>query len=226
MNKFLIGSNVVLIAAVAFLFYKVSYPNGTSASKEESDTQAIITKDTLKSGKPAFKTVATPPTGKIAFVNIDIINEQSAEVNDLVAEAKRSKTNIEASMESLSMKYQSKVEEYQSAAKAGIRPQSDMENLAREIQQLEREAQNKQLQMDNLSMNINDKNIAFQQNLKEFLVKWNDGRYDFILTYSEAIPSMLLGNSSLDVTQEIIEKVNADYQSRKAEAKSTSKSKK
>ncbi|MCE3260727.1 MAG: OmpH family outer membrane protein, partial [Bacteroidetes bacterium] len=152
-------------------------------------------------------------------VNIDVINEESAEVNDLVAEAKRTKANIEASVERLSIEYQNKVEEYQQSAKAGIRPQSDMEALAKKIQDIEREAQNKQLQMDNLSMNINEKNAAFQDGLKAFLVKWNNGRYDYILTYSEAIPSMLLGNASLDVTKEVITKVNEEYKAKKATVK-------
>jgi len=222
MNKVLIGTNIVLVAAVAFLFYKVNTISATDGETKEENKQTVAA-DSGKKNVSSFNTVATPVTGKIAFVNIDIINEESAEVNDLIAEAKRSKANIEASVESLSMKYQTKVEEYQSAAKAGIRSQSDMEALAKEIQGLELEAQNKQLQMDNLSMAINEKNAAFQDNLKAFLVKWNNGRYDYILTYSESIPSMLLGNAALDVTKEVMEQVNADYKKRKEESKSKSK---
>jgi outer membrane protein len=219
MNKVLIGVNVVLVAAVAFLFYKVSTISEPSGEKEvETETSAEKSPDSAKKSQPV-NSVASPPTGKIAFVNIDVINEESAEVNDLVAEAKRTKANIEASVERLSIEYQNKVEEYQQSAKAGIRPQSDMEALAKKIQDIEREAQNKQLQMDNLSMNINEKNAAFQDGLKAFLVKWNNGRYDYILTYSEAIPSMLLGNASLDVTKEVITKVNEEYKAKKATVK-------
>lgn len=220
MNKILIGVNAVLVVAVGYLFYKTSSATGSSSGEKESTETA--TTDSAKAPEKktnSFNTVATAPTGKIAFINIDIINEKSDEVNDLVSEAKRSKNNIEASVESLSIKYQSKMEEYQRTAKAGIAPQSQLEELAKEIQQIEKEAQNKQLQMDNLSMNINDKNIAFQTGLKDFLVKWNNGRYDYILSYSEAIPSMLLGNASLDVTQEVLTQVNAEYQAKKANSK-------
>lgn len=217
MNKILLGVNVVLIGAVAFLFYKVNTltPAGPDA---ENLTENSAKKDSVKTVS-AVNTLSTPVTGKIAFVNIDIINEQSAEVNDLIAEAKRSKNNIEASVESLSMKYQTKMEEYQNSAKAGIRSQGEMEALAKEIQGIEREAQNKQLQMDNLSLSINEKNAAFQDGLKQFLVKWNDGRFDYILTYSDAIPSMLLGNAALDVTKEVIDQVNSEYTSRKSTVK-------
>lgn len=218
MNKILVGINVVLIAAVAFLFYKVNSLSPADARTETHGENAVNKTDSVKPAN-TVNAVSTPVTGKIAFVNIDVINEQSSEVNDLVAEAKRTKGNIEASVESLSMKYQTKMEEYQTSAKAGIRSQADMEALAKEIQGIEREAQNKQLQMDNLSMSINEKNAAFQEGLKQFLVKWNNGRYDYILTYSEAIPSMLLGNAALDVTKEVIEKVNAEYQNKKSQAK-------
>lgn len=225
MNKILIGVNALLVVAVGYLFYKTSNSGGAAeSSKEESEIKKADSVKTEADKKTAnFTTVASTPTGKIAFINIDIVNEKSDEVNDLVAEAKRSKANIEAAVESLSIKYQSKMEEYQRTAKAGIAPQSQLEELAKEIQQIEKEAQNKQLQMDNLSMNINEKNIAFQTGLKDFLVKWNNGRYDYILSYSEAIPSMLLGNATLDVTQEVLTQVNADYQAKKG---SKSKSKK
>lgn len=224
MNKILIGVNVLLVAAVGYLFYKTSTGTASAETDKENTEAKVDARDSAKSEpekKTAnFNTVATAPTGKIAFINIDIINEKSDEVNDLVAEAKRSKTNIESAVEALSIKYQGKMEEYQRTAKAGIAPQSQLEELAKEIQQIEKEAQNKQLQMDNLSMNINDKNIAFQSGLKEFLVKWNNGRYDYILSYSEAIPSMLLGNATLDVTQEVLTQVNAEYQAKKGKSKS------
>jgi outer membrane protein len=214
MNKLLVGINAVLVLAVAYLFYKVSSIGGAAEEQKNEQVVSETKKDSVKP-KSTFNAVSTPVTGKIAFINIDQLNEQSDEVNDLIADAKRTKTNIEASVENLSKKYQAKVEEYQTSAKAGIKSQAEMEAMAREIQGIEQEAQNKQLQMDNLTMNINDRNAAFQEGLKQFLIKWNNGRFDYILTYSEAIPSMLLGNASLDVTKEVIEQVNAEYKSRK-----------
>ena len=214
MNKIIIGVNVLLIAAVSFLFYKVS-------SITSNENKSITTE--VNNAEPEKITAAkktTPvgniPTGKIAFVNIDILNEKSLEVIDLIAESKRKKTNIEASVESLSMQYQKKVEEFQMSQKAGIAPQSELEAKAREIQAIEKEAQNKQIQMDNLSVDIGEKNAGFQKNVKEFLIKWNNGKYDFILSYSDAIPSMLLGNSTLDITDTILNQLNEEYKKRKS----------
>lgn len=213
MNKILIGVNAILVIAVAFLFYKIS--NNAAPQEEAAKTNeevASVKTEVLKRVDP----VATPVTGKIAFVDIDRLNEESLEIGDLVAETKRRKSNIEASVESLSIRYQKKVEEFQVSQKAGIAPQSELEAKAREIQAIEQEAQNKQLQMDNLSMDINDKNIQFQKNVKNFLIKWNEGRYDYILSYSEAVPSMLLGNTTLEITEEVIKELNKEYSQRKS----------
>jgi outer membrane protein len=209
MNKLLIGVNVLLVAAVAFLFYKVYTTGETAPVKEEN----MVSKETDK--PKAVETAVTPPTGKIAYVNIDRLNEESLEIGDLVTESKKRKNSIEASVENLSIQYQKKVEEFQNSQKAGIAPESELRAKAREIEAIEKEAQEKQLQMDNLSMDINDKNMAFQRNVKDFLVKWNDGRYDYILSYSDAVPSMLLGNGTFDITNDVISELNNEYKQKK-----------
>jgi outer membrane protein len=216
MNKVLIGVNAVLVVAVAFLFYQVN--SGGSAEKAET-TEAVRTEDKSEAPEAALKTeqVANVPTGKIAYVDIDRLNDESLEIGDLVSETQRRKNMIEASMESLNDQYAKEVEDFQRSQRAGIASQSDLEAKARKIQQLENEAQNKQLQMDKLSMDMNEKNNRFQKNVRDLLLKWNAGRYDYILSYSEAIPSMLLGNASLEVTDEVIRELNEAYKASKAQ---------
>lgn len=217
-NKILIGVNAILIVAVVYLFIRVNSDAGSvkGSAPETSDKEEIVQQEEKEKKTETVKQSGNTPTGKIAYVNIDQLNDESLEIADLVAETKRRRSNIEASFENLTMQYQRKVEEFQMSQKAGIAPESELEAKAREIQKIEQEAQNKQLQMDNLSMEINDKNNKFQKTVREFLVKWNNERYDYILTYSEAIPSMLLGNATLDITDEIIKELNADYKKSKS----------
>jgi outer membrane protein len=211
MNKILIAVNGILVIAVAFLFYKVygSTDSGSTtvegAKKEETAASPIV--------QP--QPVAGPVTGKIAYVNIDKLNDQSQEISELVTETKRRKDNIEAAFESLSLQYEKKVEEFQSSQKAGIAGESQLQAKAKEIQSLEQDARNKQVQMDNLTLEITEKNNGFQKSVKNFLTKWNDGRFDYILSYSDAIPSLLVGNPSLDVTDEVIKLLNEEYKGRK-----------
>jgi outer membrane protein len=221
MNRILIGVNAILVVAVGFLFYKVNSLNKPSEETEEKqEITETKSKDTASpTPKAVTANIATPPTGKIAYINIDVINEESEEVKDLVAEAKRSKSNIEASIEHLSRQYQTKLQEYEASAKAGVAPPNVMQEKEKEIIAIEKEAQNKQIQADNFAIAINEKNMAFQKNLKDFLMKWNNGRYDYILSYSESVPTMLLGNASLDVTGEVMAKVNEVYLAKKTSGK-------
>lgn len=218
MNKILIVLTSVLLAAVVFLFVKVF---GAPEPVATDDAVAAVS-ETAPAGeeKPApVKQESNVPTGKIAFVNIDELNEQSLEIKDLVAESKRRQSNIESSVESLQMRYQQKVEEFQRSQRAGIAPESELRAKAKEIEDIEKEAANKQIQMDNLTMDISEKNSAFQRTVREFLLKWNNGRYDYILTYSESLPTLLLGNASLEVTDEVIEGLNDEYKSKKSSKK-------
>ncbi len=217
MNRILIALNAGLVLAVTFLFFKV-YSN-TAQSDEKSEPNSKTISPELPKTKSETKPIGVAPTNKIAFVNIDRLNEESLEISDLVSESKRRKESIEASMEGLNMRYQNKVEEFQLLQKGGIAPKSEMEAKAREIQNIEQEAQNKQLQMDQLTMDMNRKNESFQNSVRQVLLKWNAGRYDYILSYSEALPTLLLGNSSLEITEEVINEVNSEYKQRKTTKK-------
>lgn len=216
MNRFSLALNALLLLAVVFLFYKVYSPT----AKEGTEEQAISDKPKEEVKKPEpLKLAGNTPTGKIAYVNIDRLNEESLEISDLVKESKRRKETIEGSMEALNMKYQNKVEEFQLLQKGGIAPKTELENKAREIQGIEQEAQNKQLQMDQLTMDLNRKNESFQRTVRAVLQDWNNGRFDYVLSYSESIPTMLIGNSELDITDVVIEAVNKEYKQRKSNIK-------
>ena len=215
MTKLLLALNALLIIAVAFLFYKINSITGSSSVSDKTENISDTKNDTIKKIVVPVA-IGTPPTGKIAYLNLDILNENSLEVIDLIKEAKNRKAGIESSLETLSMNYQKKMQEYQVSAKAGIASESEMESKAREIQALEKDAQNKQLQMDNLTNDIGEKNALFQQTIKTFLVKWNNGKYDYILSYSDAVPTMLLGNATLDITAEVVELINQEYKTKKA----------
>jgi outer membrane protein len=215
LNRILIGLNVLLVAAVAFLFYKVMQPADSATDEYVRESAEQEVKVAEKPAAPEGRT----PTGKIAYVNIDKLNEQSLEIIDLIAESKRRKNSIEQSVEALSMEYQKKVEEFQNSQKAGIAPESELRKKAQDIERIEQEAQEKQMQMDKLTMDINEKNADFQRTVRDYMNRWNNGRHDFVLSYSEAVPSMLVGNPTLEVTDEVIRGLNDEYRGKKSKKK-------
>lgn len=206
MNKVLLAVNGVLVLAVGYLFYKVG--SGSTSENTANSTSEVTKKPVVIEHKNV------PVTGKIAFINIDSLNEQSLFVDYMIKKLKSSRASIEASVESLSIQYQNKVKEYQSSASAGIAPESELAMKAKEIQAIEREVQNKQVQMDNLAMEMNEKNNAFQNEVRRFVREKYEGKFDYVLTFSEAIPSMLYGNNALDITHEVIMQLNEDYKNK------------
>jgi len=205
--------NLVLTGLIIWIFILL-YSSRNAENQEESSSSVKDETSDVNADNKEKKSVAY--TGKIAFINIDTLNEKSEFVGDLVKKLKASKTQIEASLESLQQQYQQKIKEYQTSASAGIAPESELAAKAKEIQAIEKEAQNKQIQMDNLAMELNEKNEIFQREVKKLIEKEYGSRYDFILSYSDAIPSLLYGNPGCDITNEVVELINKEYRSLKS----------
>ncbi len=214
MNKILLTVNGVLVVAVGYLFYKsCANPNSEVCHSKIINSDSLANNINLKPKK--IEQIGTEPTGKIAFINLDILNETSNEVKDLEKEAKSRRSAIEGSLMALQQNYEKEMMDYQNSAKAGIASEAELNAKAKKIQQIEKDAQNKQLQIDNLTMDIAEKNEIFQKNIKEFLLKWNAGKYDYILSYSESVPTMLLGNATLDITNQVVPLINEEYNNKK-----------
>jgi hypothetical protein len=76
MNKLLLGLNALLIIAVAFLFYKINSSSGSKSDEEKTDITTETKNDTVKQ-QTIPVAVGTTPTGKIAYLNLDVLNEKS-----------------------------------------------------------------------------------------------------------------------------------------------------
>lgn len=212
MNKVLLALNGLLIAAVAFLFFKVSSLSSSADSNAESKTEDNKTPVVVENKN-------VPVTGKIAYINIDKINEQSLFVADMVKKLERTKSSIEASLENLGMKYEEKVKDYQSSASAGIIPENELAAKARDIQAIEKDAQGKRVQMDNLGIELNEKNEVFKAEIKNLILEKYSGKFDYVLTYSENVPLIVYGNPAFDVTDEVIVQINEIYKNKKTAKK-------
>ncbi|MBK7818930.1 MAG: OmpH family outer membrane protein [Sphingobacteriaceae bacterium] len=211
MNKILITVNALLVIAVGYLFYLVG-------GNKTADTNSQEGKEEIK--KPiVIENKNVPVTGKIAFINIDQINEKSLFVMDMVKKLEKTKNSIEASLENLGMRYEEKVKDYQSSASAGIIPESELASKAKEIQNIEKDAQSKRLQMDNLGIELNEKNESFKADIKNLISEKYSGKFDYVLTYSENVPLIVYGNPSFDITEEVIIQINESYKSKKAVSK-------
>ena len=208
MKNVLYGIVAVLAICVGILFYQVqSLKGGTDGSTENSDGG----KKEIK--KPVIINSATDPLpkGSIAYINIDTLNEKYLFISDYVKVLKNKRIALETQMQALSQKFQEDYESAQQSAQAGLLPPAEMENKKRDLERQQRELENKQIQMDKLAMDMQEKNEQLQRDVKEFLAINYEGKYDFIMAYTVAVPTILLADPKLEITYQVLDALNKEY---------------
>ena len=195
--------NGILAVVVGILFYQVQSLKAVSETEQESvDSKS----------KPVIIESSTKLTeAKIAYVNTDSINEHYAYIADFTKIIRNKKTALEAQMQSMTAKFQQDYEAFQQSARAGVAPQSELQKQQANLERQQQELANKELQMQNLGVELEEKNIELNKNVKDYLLKINNGRFDYILSYSDVMPTILLANPKLDITAEVLKGINDEY---------------
>ena len=204
--------NGVLAIAVAILFYQVHSLKNNSGETETSS----LASDSA-SVKPKINEVG--PTdladAKIAFVNIDSINSQYLYLADYSKKMKGQVQAIESQLESLTASLQTEYEAYQQSAQAGIAPQAKLVEMEESLKHKDQEIKNKQLQLQNIQYDQQDKIIELNEKLQQVVDKYNNGRFDYVMSYSETLPLLVFKNKKLDISRDIITILNDEYKNSK-----------
>jgi len=200
--------NGVLAIAVAILFYQVHSLKNGGVTVENSTSEAAV--------KPTIVTSATNlADAKIAYVNTDSINEHYDYIADFTKVIRNKKATLESQMQSMTAKFQQEYEAFQQSAQAGVAPQAELQKQQASLERQQQELANKELQMQNLGIELEEKNMELNKSVKDYLVKINNGRFDYILSYSDLMPTILLTNPKLDITTEVLNGINEEYKNSK-----------
>lgn len=200
--------NGVLAIAVAILFYQVHSLKNSGVSSDNSSSEVAV--------KPTIVTSATNlADAKIAYVNTDSINEHYDYIADFTKVIRNKKATLESQMQSMTAKFQQEYEAFQQSAQAGVAPQSELQKQQASLERQQQELANKELQMQNLGIELEEKNMELNKSVKDYLVKINNGRFDYILSYSDLMPTILLTNPKLDITTEVLNGINEEYKNSK-----------
>lgn len=202
--------NGILAIAVGILFYQVNSLKNNSTDTQSSVQEEVAVKPTIMASSTNLG------DAKIAYVNTDSINEHYNYIADFTKVLKSKKATLEAQMESMSMKFQKEYQEFQQSAQAGIMPQAELQKQQQSLERQQQELANKELQMQNLGLELEEKNIELNKNVKDFLKRFNDGKFDYILSYSDMVPTILLTNPKLDITAAVLKGLNDEYAAKKA----------
>lgn len=205
--------NGVLAVAVAVLFYQVHSLKSTLTPASETASPETEVKPTIVSGPTNLG------DAKIAYVNTDSLNEHYNYISDFTKVLRSKKATLEAQMESMTIKFQNDYQAFQQSAQAGIAPQSELMKAEENLKRQQQDLANKEMQMQNLGLELEEKNMELNKNVKEYLKRYNNGKFDYILSYSDLLPTILLSNSKLDITADVLKGLNEEYNANKAQTK-------
>lgn len=199
--------NGILVVAVAILFYQVH------SLKNSGD---VSSQNEVENKNPIIVTSASNlADAKIAYINTDSINEHYAYIADFTKVLKSKKSVIESQMQTLTTRFQKDYESFQQSAQAGIASEADLMKQKSNLERQQQDISNKELQMQNLGIELEEKNIELNKNVKDFLAKYNNGKFDYVLSYSDMMPTILLVNPKLDITNDILKGINQEYKNKK-----------
>ncbi len=169
-----------------------------------------------KSSKPSSPSTdlkedaAESPHTRIAFINLDSFEAHYTYLQTQRAAFQKRQESMKEELQRSAIQMQKDVNEVQRKAQAGTLTQSEYENAEKRIGQMQQSLQAREAALTEQLYEEQDRfNAELKERMDGFLAEYNRSRgYDYILTYSIAGP-ILLANPSLDITQDVIDGMNA-----------------
>lgn len=196
MKNFSTILNVVLLAAVGFLYYYVF-------AGKKSNTPVVKT-------LVGSNSVSQAGNAPIAYVELDSLNERIVSIKEkrkeLEAEQKAIENEWQSGMRSLEAQKDNFIKKNGNA----ITQQMAEEFQTKLYQQQQAIEEKKQSQTQRLSEKSYKAMDGIQKQLREFLAEYNkDKKYLYILTSGTGLEYMVYKDSSLNITSDVIAGMNA-----------------
>ncbi|MDD6363885.1 MAG: OmpH family outer membrane protein [Bacteroidales bacterium] len=155
---------------------------------------------------------ATLTEGVIAYVQLDKIIEQYDMANDLRAVVETKVGNIQAEINRRGKKLENDVTAYQDKVNKGLMTRSVAEAQYAKLQQQEQDFNN---YANKKQAEINEEQMVMMNQISDAIKTYIDAynaekQYAMILCNQAGVP-VLTGDLSLDITQEVLDGLNAEY---------------
>ena len=202
--------NVVLLIAVAILYYL------HFACKNSCETYTN-TADSTKIVVPPVMSPKEIKASKIVYINSDILNDKYDFVKDLVAVAQTKQQRLESVYQKKGQEFQQKYTELQQKAGQGLLSENQTKEAEDALQKDKLEIDKLEAQLQSLADEFQKSNEEVRKTVVDYVKEYNKtGQYNYILTYTTGPGGIvLLANDSLDITNEIVEGLNAQYKAKK-----------
>lgn len=173
-------------------------------SNKKSRPEVITTKDSA--GKEVIVAGA-----RIAFVDIDTLESNYDYFKKRKVEFENRQKSIDAELEKLASTLQNEYAGLQKKAQDGLMSQAEGEAAQQRLMAKQQELELKRQNLGAQYLKDQDLfNKEIHDNLHKYIEQYNEEKgYDYILSYSKD-GSILYANKGLDVTQDIIDGMNAN----------------
>lgn len=193
----LILSIVSIVAVIAMAIFTFTSP--------KNDSKGTV---------PATdSTVAKAGQGEIVYIQLDRVITEYDRYNDMRSAIEAKAQSIQNDITRRGQQFENEVTTFQDKMNKGLLLRSSAEKQQQELMQKEQELntyvgqKQQELQEEEFVMNN-----TIMEDIKNFLARYNAEKgYRMILTTAEATNTIILGNESLDISDEVIAGLNEEY---------------
>lgn len=209
----------IALSALSLIGVAILFAMQTKKNPKQHAT-VITTKDS--SGKEVIVSGA-----RIAYVDIDTLEANYDYFKKRKVEFENRQKSIDTELEKMASALQNEYMALQKKAQDGLMTQAEGEAAQQRLMTKQQELELKRQTLGAKYLKDQDAfNKEIHDNLHTYIEKYNEEKgYDYILSYSKD-GSILFANKELDITQDIIEGMNADkdfQQNKKPTTTDTSK---
>ncbi|PWK77758.1 outer membrane protein [Mucilaginibacter oryzae] len=172
---------------------------------------AACTQNKTADKPAAATTTATPDKEAIVYVNSDSLLNKYDYFKDLSKRLEEKGKASQADLQGRGQAFQREVAEYQknAATMPADQRQATEQRLAKKQQELQGYSQNAGAEFQNEQASENAK---LYDKIADFVKGYaKEKGYKMVLTYSKANPTVLYGDPSLDVTLDVVKRLNEAY---------------
>jgi outer membrane protein len=198
--------NVILFSLVGLLFalyfnLKKSMQGGDTAAPTPTSTAANVTAQT-----------GNDKLIRIAYVNADTINTDYLLMADFKKQINARQNVLQSEYDKKAKVLQDEYVLYQTKVQANNISQVDAEKEQKAMEAKKAELEDLQRRQEDLVKEVQEKNLALQLKIQNYIVECNKKlKFDYVLAYAGVGGPVLYANSGYNITNQVIEGLNAQY---------------
>ncbi len=152
-------------------------------------------------------------SGKIAYINIDSLEANYEYLKEKQKELEARQESMANELKRSQQKFQEDYVAVQRKAQAGTLTQAEYEAAEKRLRQMSQSLESSEARLTKELMKEQEEfNKDLKKRLDDYLSDYNEDKgYDFILSYSSLINNILLADSALEITEDIIKGMNEEY---------------